>query len=27
VISDSGHLSTLERPDAVTNALVEWIAG
>jgi pimeloyl-ACP methyl ester carboxylesterase len=27
VIPDSGHLSTLERPDAVTNALVEWIAG
>jgi pimeloyl-ACP methyl ester carboxylesterase len=25
VIPDSGHLSTLERPDAVTKALVEWM--
>lgn len=24
-IADSGHLSTLERPQAVTKALVEWI--
>jgi pimeloyl-ACP methyl ester carboxylesterase len=25
VIPDSGHLSTLERPEAVTQALVEWV--
>jgi pimeloyl-ACP methyl ester carboxylesterase len=25
VIPDSGHLSTLERPEAVTGALVEWM--
>lgn len=25
VIPDSGHLSTLERPEAVTAALVEWL--
>ncbi len=25
VIPDCGHLSTLERPEAVTNALVEWL--
>jgi pimeloyl-ACP methyl ester carboxylesterase len=24
-VADSGHLSTLERPDAVTKALVEWM--
>jgi len=24
-IPDSGHLSTLERPQAVTKALVEWM--
>jgi len=27
VIPDCGHLSTLERPDAVNAALVEWMAG
>jgi pimeloyl-ACP methyl ester carboxylesterase len=27
VIADCGHLSTLERPDAVNRALVEWMAG
>jgi pimeloyl-ACP methyl ester carboxylesterase len=25
VIPDSGHLSTLEQPEAVTNAMVEWL--
>lgn len=25
VIPDSGHLSTIEQPDAVTEALVEWM--
>jgi pimeloyl-ACP methyl ester carboxylesterase len=25
VVRDSGHLSTLERPDAVNTALVEWM--
>jgi pimeloyl-ACP methyl ester carboxylesterase len=25
VIADSGHLSTLEEPQAVTNALVDWL--
>lgn len=25
VVKDSGHLSTLERPDAVTGALEEWL--
>jgi pimeloyl-ACP methyl ester carboxylesterase len=25
VVADCGHLSTLERPQAVTNALVEWM--
>jgi pimeloyl-ACP methyl ester carboxylesterase len=25
VIPDSGHLSTLEQPAAVTKALVEWL--
>ena len=27
VIADSGHLSTLEQPEAVNRALLEWIAG
>jgi pimeloyl-ACP methyl ester carboxylesterase len=27
VIADCGHLSTMERPEAVNRALVEWIAG
>jgi pimeloyl-ACP methyl ester carboxylesterase len=27
VIADCGHLSTMERPDAVNRALVEWITG
>jgi hypothetical protein len=27
VVPDSGHLSTLERPDAVTKALVDWMDG
>jgi pimeloyl-ACP methyl ester carboxylesterase len=27
VVPDSGHLSTVERPDAVTRALVRWLAG
>ncbi|HEX5507975.1 MAG TPA: alpha/beta fold hydrolase [Pseudolabrys sp.] len=27
VISDCGHLSTLERPEAVNAALAEWLAG
>jgi pimeloyl-ACP methyl ester carboxylesterase len=26
-VGDCGHLSTLERPDAVTRALVEWLQG
>jgi pimeloyl-ACP methyl ester carboxylesterase len=26
VVGDSGHLSTMERPDAVNTALVEWMA-
>jgi pimeloyl-ACP methyl ester carboxylesterase len=26
VIADSGHLTTLERPDAVNKALVEWMS-
>jgi len=26
VLPDCGHLSTLERPQAVTQALVEWMA-
>ena len=26
VISDCGHLSTLERPDAVNAAVSEWMA-
>jgi pimeloyl-ACP methyl ester carboxylesterase len=25
VVPDSGHLSTLEQPSAVTKALVEWL--
>jgi len=25
VVPDCGHLSTLERPQAVTKALVEWM--
>jgi pimeloyl-ACP methyl ester carboxylesterase len=27
VVEDSGHLSTLEQPDIVTQALVEWMSG
>lgn len=27
VIADCGHLSTMERPDAVNRAFVEWMAG
>jgi pimeloyl-ACP methyl ester carboxylesterase len=27
IVPDSGHLSTLERPEAVTNALVDWMDG
>jgi pimeloyl-ACP methyl ester carboxylesterase len=27
VIPGSGHLSTLEKPDAVNKALVEWLRG
>jgi pimeloyl-ACP methyl ester carboxylesterase len=27
MVPDSGHLSTLEQPDAVTRALLEWLAG
>jgi len=27
VIADCGHLSTMERPDAVNRPLVEWMAG
>ncbi|HEX5509775.1 MAG TPA: alpha/beta fold hydrolase, partial [Pseudolabrys sp.] len=27
VVSDCGHLSTLERPEAVNAALAEWLAG
>jgi pimeloyl-ACP methyl ester carboxylesterase len=27
VIPDCGHLSTLEKPDAVNAALVEWLSG
>ena len=26
VVADSGHISTLEQPEAVTAALIEWIA-
>ena len=26
VVADCGHLSTMERPDAVNSALVEWMA-
>jgi pimeloyl-ACP methyl ester carboxylesterase len=26
VVPDCGHLSTLERPEAVTRALLEWMA-
>jgi pimeloyl-ACP methyl ester carboxylesterase len=25
VVADCGHLSTIERPQAVTQALVEWM--
>jgi pimeloyl-ACP methyl ester carboxylesterase len=25
VVPDSGHLSTLEQPEAVTKALLEWM--
>src|SRR5262249_60617011 len=27
VIADCGHLTTMERPDAVNRALVEWMMG
>jgi pimeloyl-ACP methyl ester carboxylesterase len=27
VVADCGHLSTMERPDAVNRALVEWMTG
>src|ERR1700745_1313166 len=27
VIADCGHLSTMERPDAVNRALIEWVTG
>src|SRR5260221_500414 len=27
VIADCGHLSTMERPDAVNRALIEWMMG
>src|SRR5438034_1388683 len=27
VIADCGHLSTMERPDAVNRALIEWMTG
>ena len=27
VVPDCGHLSTMERPEAVNNALTEWVAG
>ena len=27
VIEDSGHMSTMERPEAVTKAMVEWLSG
>jgi pimeloyl-ACP methyl ester carboxylesterase len=27
VVPDCGHLSTMERPEAVTRALAEWMAG
>jgi len=27
IIADCGHLSTLERPEAVTTALAEWLTG
>jgi pimeloyl-ACP methyl ester carboxylesterase len=27
VIADCGHLTTMERPDAVNRALVEWLMG
>ena len=26
VVADCGHLSTMERPDAVNGALLEWMA-
>jgi pimeloyl-ACP methyl ester carboxylesterase len=26
VVADCGHLSTMERPDAVNSALLEWMA-
>jgi pimeloyl-ACP methyl ester carboxylesterase len=26
-VPDCGHLSTMERPEAVNNALTEWVAG
>ncbi len=27
IVGQSGHLSTLEQPDAVTRALIDWLAG
>jgi pimeloyl-ACP methyl ester carboxylesterase len=27
MVPDSGHLSTLEQPEPVTRALLEWLAG
>jgi len=27
VVHDSGHLSTVEQPELVTGALVDWLAG
>jgi hypothetical protein len=27
VVEDSGHMAPLEQPEAVTDALYEWLAG
>jgi pimeloyl-ACP methyl ester carboxylesterase len=27
VVPDCGHLSTMERPEAVTKALTDWMTG
>ena len=27
IVADCGHLSTMEQPDAVNRALVEWMTG
>jgi pimeloyl-ACP methyl ester carboxylesterase len=27
IVADCGHLSTMERPEAVNRALVEWMNG